>query len=285
MKKTFLGFLIVFLIPYTNGSCTKKMNPGDLEQKETISTSLPVPDPADNNVVAHRGGWKETGFPDNSMAALKAAISLGCFASECDIHLTRDNRVVVFHDDTFRGMILKDTGYEELCAAGTLSNGEKIPLLEEFLDVILQAGSTKLWIDVKSVPEIYGGTEYSVKAGEEAARIVHEKRAGDFVEFIAGREEVFVKCVTAAKGKWRCGYMNTRATPAWFLANGHAWANFTVDVLYHHQELIKSFADHGVRVSTYNADTEEQMKWFRAQKVYAVCTNYPAKMLKLVRGK
>jgi glycerophosphoryl diester phosphodiesterase len=280
-----LDFLIAFLIPCTNGSFAKALNPGDIEQKETISSRTPAPNPSDNNVVAHRGVWKETGFPDNSLAALNAAISLGCFASECDIHLTRDNRVVVFHDDTFGGMTLKDTGYEELCAAGSLPNGEKIPLLEDFIDVIMQAGSTKLWIDVKSVPEIYGGLEYSIKAGQEAARIVHEKNAGDFIEFIAGREEVFIKCISAAKGKWKCGYMNTRATPAWFRANGFTWANFNVDVLYHNQELIKSFVNHGVRVSTYNADTEEQMKWFRAQKIYAVCTNYPVKMLKMVRGK
>lgn len=285
MKKILLDFLILFLIPCTYGSCTKALNAGDLEQKETLSIPLPAPDPFDNNVVAHRGVWKETGFPDNSMAALKAAISLGCFASECDIHLTRDNRVVVFHDDSFRGMILKDTDYEELCAAGTLPDGEKIPLLEEFLDVIIQAGSTKLWIDVKSVSDLSGGTENSVKAGQVAARIVHDKKAWNFVEFIAGREEVFIKCLSEAKGKWRCGYMNTRATPAWFLSNGYTWANFTVDVLYLNQELIKSFAEHGVRVSTYNADTEEQMKWFCEQKIYAVCTNYPAKMLKLVRGK
>ncbi len=279
----FFCFLYTFLISYLNGSCTEFHYPGDRDQKETIP--FPAPNLPDNNVVAHRGVWKETGFPDNSLAALRAAISLGCFASECDIHITSDNRVVVFHDDTFRGMILKDTDYEELCAAGTLANGEKIPLLEEFLDVIMEAGSTKLWIDVKSVADLSGGTEISVKACQEASRIVHEKKAWNFVEFIAGREEVFVKCISAAKGKWGCGYMNTRATPAWFLANGYTWANFTVDVLYHHQELIKSFVDHGVRVSTYNADTEEQMKWFLEQKIYAVCTNYPVKMLKIFRGK
>jgi glycerophosphoryl diester phosphodiesterase len=261
------------MVSCTNSSCSAIQKPDDRELKEINLSAFPGSGLVDNNVVAHRGLWIEKGYPDNSLAALKAAISIGCFASECDIHITSDDRVVVFHDDTFRGLILKDTGYEELCAAGTLSNGEKIPLLEEFIDVILRSGTTKLWIDVKSMPDIHGGNEYSIKAARAAARIVHEKHATNFVEFIAGREEVLTECISAAKGEWACGYMNPNATPASFHTKGYKWANLTVNVLYRDQELINKFRDYQIRVSTYNADSEEQMTWFLAQKFYAVCTN------------
>ena len=61
---------------------------------------IPVPEKVNNKVVAHRGGSAEAGtakYPDNSIASLSYAISLGCYASECDIYWTADNNVVVAH--------------------------------------------------------------------------------------------------------------------------------------------------------------------------------------------
>lgn len=107
----------------------------------------PEPEPVDNKVVAHRGCYAETGFPQNSVAGLKKAVEMKLFASECDIHLTKDGKVVVYHDDYYLGnTCFKDATYAELCAKGTLANGEKLPLLEEFIDVVLEGGCTQLWI-------------------------------------------------------------------------------------------------------------------------------------------
>lgn len=63
-------------------------------------TEIKTPAEVGNRVVAHRGGSTEAGtrqFPDNSVAALNYAIGLGCYASECDIYLTKDDDVVVAH--------------------------------------------------------------------------------------------------------------------------------------------------------------------------------------------
>lgn len=48
-------------------------------------------------VIAHRGGSRLR--PENTMAAFEHAVSLGVDAIECDVHLSRDNEVVVIHDD------------------------------------------------------------------------------------------------------------------------------------------------------------------------------------------
>ena len=48
-------------------------------------------------VVAHRGGYQECARPDCSISSLKYAIMLRCWASECDIVLTKDNDVLVAH--------------------------------------------------------------------------------------------------------------------------------------------------------------------------------------------
>ena len=118
---------------------------------------IPVPEKVNNKVVAHRGGSAEAGtakYPDNSIASLSYAISLGCYASECDIYWTADNNVVVAH--AANGCYVNNLKpwehtLDELRAAGKLSNGELLPTLEEFIDVALHAGTTRLWLDVKRI--------------------------------------------------------------------------------------------------------------------------------------
>lgn len=276
--------LTLVLITFTLAACSKSNDPVNPEP-EIVTPTYPKPKAVDNNVIAHRGASKEYGHPDNSTASLKAAISLGCFASECDIHITKDKQVVVFHDDTFNGLTFKDATYAELCATGTLPNGERLPLFGEYLDVVLKAGTTKLLVDVKSMSDTYGGDTWSILAAQAASAIVHEKHAKNFVEFIAGREAVLTKCIEASRGDWACGYMNTAVNAGTFYSKGYSWANFTISAFYQKESVIQSFKNYNIRVSTYNADTEAEMTWFLAQNLYAVCTNYPAKLLQLVRSK
>jgi glycerophosphoryl diester phosphodiesterase len=49
-------------------------------------------------VCGHRGaaGLK----PENTLAGFRQAVALGADFVECDVHLTKDNHVVVIHDDT-----------------------------------------------------------------------------------------------------------------------------------------------------------------------------------------
>ena len=48
-------------------------------------------------VVAHRGGSLEA--PENTLQAFQAALACGAYAAELDVTLSRDEEVVVIHDD------------------------------------------------------------------------------------------------------------------------------------------------------------------------------------------
>lgn len=136
---------------------------------------IPVPEKVNNKVVAHRGGSAEAGtakYPDNSIASLSYAISLGCYASECDIYWTADNNVVVAH--AANGCYVNNLKpwehtLDELRAAGKLSNGELLPTLEEFIDVALHAGTTRLWLDVKRI-EVGGATSNTASRSRPLCR-------------------------------------------------------------------------------------------------------------------
>ncbi len=57
-------------------------------------------------IMAHRG---ESGnIPENTMAALEAAVGLGVDIIESDARLTKDDQIVLFHDDT----LMRTTGKE-----------------------------------------------------------------------------------------------------------------------------------------------------------------------------
>jgi glycerophosphoryl diester phosphodiesterase len=48
-------------------------------------------------IIAHRGYVKN--FKENTIAAFDAALIAGADAIETDVRLTRDNHVVISHDD------------------------------------------------------------------------------------------------------------------------------------------------------------------------------------------
>src|SRR3954447_25306140 len=57
------------------------------------------PDPLDPGPAgfAHRGLHYGSDFPENSLVAFAAALELGA-GIECDLRLTADGRILVFHD-------------------------------------------------------------------------------------------------------------------------------------------------------------------------------------------
>ena len=226
--------------------------------------------------MAHRGCYAETGFPQNSVAGLKKAVEMKLFASECDIHLTKDGKVVVYLGNT----CFKDATYAELCAKGTLANGEKLPLLEEFIDVVLEGGCTQLWIDVKTLGDEAGGNAEASRTGIAAAQIVHEKRAKNFVGFIVGRLAIRDKVIPAVRSAWPVSYGAAAYEPGDFIARDIPWANMKLADFGLDTKRAKSFPENKVRLSLWQIDTDEQMQWYQGIRsdVYGI-TNYPLRMM------
>lgn len=103
-------------------------------------------------LIAHRGLHDNNGpAPENSMAAFRKAVASG-YGIELDVQLTRDRIPVVFHDFTLERMTgqpgkVCDYTYEELSAFTLARSEEKIPLFEEFLQMV--AGRVPLIIEYK----------------------------------------------------------------------------------------------------------------------------------------
>lgn len=82
----------------------------------------------------------EGNYPENSYAAIKRAVDLG-YGVEFDVHLTRDNIPVVFHDDTLSRICgvkgyIRDYTYEELQQFRLLGTNERIPAFADILKMV-----------------------------------------------------------------------------------------------------------------------------------------------------
>jgi glycerophosphoryl diester phosphodiesterase len=125
-------------------------------------------------VAAHRGGallW-----PENSLTAFRGAIGLGVDLIELDVHLSRDDEVVVLHDPTLdrttngRGPVRAHAWAElaPLAVAGTAGDG--VPRLGDVL-ALLRGTGVGLLLEIKTAAggERYPGIEERCLALLEAA--------------------------------------------------------------------------------------------------------------------
>ncbi len=117
----------------------------------------------DKLLIAHRGESMDA--PENTLAAINLAWERGVKSVEIDIHLTKDNEIVVIHDyDTLRisgrKKIIINSTLEELklldagLYKGRQWEGVRIPTLNEIINTVPE--DAKLIIEIKSDERILG---------------------------------------------------------------------------------------------------------------------------------
>lgn len=113
----------------------------------------PLRDELRGRYIAHRGLHDLcNGTPENSLAAFRQAVDAQ-LAVECDVHLTADGEVVVFHDDTLTRMcgvdgIVEQQTLAELRTYRLQNTDQTIPTLRELLELI--DGRVPLLIELKT---------------------------------------------------------------------------------------------------------------------------------------
>ena len=118
----------------------------------------------DNTMIAHRGLFNNNSdAPENSLAAFRNALEHG-FGMELDVQLTKDGKLVVFHDFDLKRMCgvhkkLTELTYAELEQYSLKNSTEKIPLFSDVLELV--NGKVPLVVEIK--------VDFDYKATTEAA--------------------------------------------------------------------------------------------------------------------
>lgn len=224
-----------------------------------------------SKVIAHRGYWKAVAEKtQNSRAAMQHAFDQNFYGSETDVWITTDGTLMVNHDPSFGGVTIQSSTYDQ-CKDLTLSNGEKMPRLEDFL-VMLQGSKTKtkLIIEIKS----NGNANRDVAAAYEAVRLVKEKKLQKRVEYISFSE---VACVAlhAADPKAKIAYLSGDKAPAELRKLGLTGFDYTLKNVRENPTWIDEAHKLGLTVNLWTLNSEADIK--EANRIGAdyVTTNEP----------
>jgi glycerophosphoryl diester phosphodiesterase len=124
-------------------------------------------DTARIQLIGHRG--YNALYPENTMPSFEAALNVGVDYIETDVQLTKDGRLVLFHDNTLEHITgaegkIADYTYDELLELdfGTSFEvsfaGTQIAALEELLALVKDSGC-RIYLELKDIGDVEGFAE------------------------------------------------------------------------------------------------------------------------------
>jgi glycerophosphoryl diester phosphodiesterase len=236
------------------------------------------------HVIGHRAGARNSdrlGRSENSIEMALYAEALGCTGIEIDIKVTKDDQLIVFHDDSYSPRTVRTTyilgNVRDFTLAQVRRNarliyGEQIPTLDEMLRAIIdQTGLTLVWLDVKD-PEV------------TSAIIAAQSRALEYAASV-GRSDLRIYLGIASEEALSAYYSvsNWIQSPvicelplerARSISTCAAWAPRWTNGLQIAET--EEFQSLGKEVFTWTLDSPEYMQQFlRESKFNGILTNYP----------
>ncbi len=233
-----------------------------------------------NKVIAHRGAWKTSSLPQNSIASLDRAVELQCEGSEFDVWMTLDSVLVVNHDADFQGTPIETSTYAQLLQL-THENGENLSTVKEYLKRGMGQTGTKLIFEIK--PSAIS-LERSLAVAEKSVRTVQSMNAEKWVDYITFSFEGGKK-VIELEPKANVAYLNGDKTPAELKEAGYFGFDYHIKVLKNNPQWIKEAHDLGLTVNAWTVNTEEDMRWLLEQNVDFITTDEPELLLSLLPKK
>jgi glycerophosphoryl diester phosphodiesterase len=227
--------------------------------------------------VGHRGASYLA--PENTLASIRLAWDLGAEGAECDVMLTADKKVILFHDKntkklTGESLTVKESCWEQLKTLEIIPretnrqeySHETIPLLKDVLAVI--PPDRMLVIEIKTGPEILPHLQELIAQHWKSGKI----------SFIAFDYET----IKQAKSLYP-------DVPCYYLSSLKADINKRFDALIEHgldgvdlrhniidRELVERCHESGLDVWCWTVNDPETARKMKEYGVSAVTTDRPA---------
>lgn len=234
---------------------------------------------AQPKVIAHRGYWDTPGSAENSLASFTKADAIGVFGSEIDVWLTGDDQLVVNHDKVYKGTkVNMEKATLERITQIDLPNGEKIPTLDAYLQLVTSKPGTRLILEMKSLSD-YNREDLA------AAKIVEALRKYDLLD----RTDIIAFSINACLAfrkqlpDGRIFYLNGDLSPKSIKKLGLTGIDYSVKVLRRHPEWVKAAHDAGLEVNVWTVNSEEDMRYFIDLGVDYITTNRPEELQALLK--
>ncbi|MBN8821164.1 MAG: glycerophosphodiester phosphodiesterase [Spirosoma sp.] len=231
-----------------------------------------------NQVIAHRGAWKQAGTTENSLTSLQNAIKLGCMGSEFDVHMSSDSVLFVNHDHTIQGIEIEKTPATELEKV-KLSNGESLPTLAAYLSEGMKQTKTKLILEIKTSRL---GKERSLALTERVVKMVHQMKAQAWVDYIAFDYDVCKK-VKALTPEAKVSYLMGDKTPEQLAADHLDGFDYHQNVVRKNEAWIQDARQRKLTTNVWTVNDKADLSWLLGQQVDFITTNEPELLLSMIQ--
>lgn len=237
-------------------------------------------------LLAHRGFSGE--YPENSPIAFQAAVDkTTCDGFESDVHITKDGKLVIFHDATLERTsngtgYIKDYTYEELLRLdiGAWKSpefaGQHIWTFDELLDFCKQTGML-LNMELKNYEVFYEGLEQRVID----AVCAHQMQ--DMV-FVSSFNHISMQHFKELNSEIKTGllYDKPMLDIESYIARSNADNMHPRYMLLQYQpELVALYHARGMQVNTWTVNDAENMRDMLARGVDTIISNYPDLLCKV----
>ena len=238
-------------------------------------------------IVAHRGFWKseQGGMSENSIASLKAAQDAGLWGSECDIHITADDVVMVNHDPAINGKKIAEHKFADF-ADDLLPNGERRPTLDEYLDQAAACKKTRLVIELKKQPS--EDREDMLVAKTIAALKVHKLYDPERVLFISFSRymcDVVARLCPEFINQYLSADFVGDETPARYADRGINGVDYHYKMFQLHPAWVANAHERGMSVNAWTVNKENDIRKMIECGVDAITTNEPLLVRELLKDK
>jgi glycerophosphoryl diester phosphodiesterase len=231
-------------------------------------------------VIAHRGAWKNTQVPENSIAALQHAIRLKCWGSEFDVHLSADSIPFILHDHSIQGIHIEKTSSSDL-AKIKLSNGEPLPTLESYLLAGKNQKTTRLILEIKSSSI---SKERSLALTKKCVAMVKKLNVTSITEYIAFDFDVCKK-VKELDPSAIVTYLNGDKSPDELVKAGLNGMDYHYSVYKKNEDWLTQAKTKNLITNVWTVNDVAAMHWFIERNVDYITTNEPELLIDLITGK
>jgi len=236
-------------------------------------------------ITAHRG---YSGiYPENTMLAFRKAVEAGADEIELDVQLSKDGRVVVFHDETLdrltnvRGNI-RDYDFSELSKLNVSPGSDKsgfnpIPSLDEYF-TWLKTTNIVTNIELKNSRFYYTGLE------EKTIGLITQYGVIDQVYFSSFNHPSLIKC-KKINPAIRCGVLTgTMIGNAGYYVKSSGLDFYHPEIKSLNDEICANCTDNGVEINVWTVDDMAGLVRSLNWNCRSVITNYPDVCKNYVRG-
>ncbi|MBS7654279.1 MAG: glycerophosphodiester phosphodiesterase family protein [Candidatus Bathyarchaeia archaeon] len=220
--------------------------------------------------IGHRGARAYE--PENTIRSFRRAIELGVNAVELDVRKTKDNELVVIHDDKVdritsgKGLVSELT-LEEIKSLVT-DKGERIPTLEEALEFLDR--KARILIELKEV-----GVE------DEVMKIVRNKGLEDNVIVISFHEEA-LRRVREISDKVEIGLIYVKHKDP-IKAALDLKANYLLPMYkFVHSTFVKKAHQNGLKVIAWTINTLDEAQEYANKGVDGIASDKPEILKQIV---